>query len=58
MYNPRSPTDKAYNYKFIYDDENNVQVKILPDKTEDSFKLNEIVPIEDFLNKMINEIVP
>ena len=58
MYNPRSPTDKAYNYRFNYSDDGTVEVEILPDKSENSFKLNEIAPVEGFLETMINEIVP
>lgn len=58
LYNPRSPTDKAYNYKFTYADDGSVSVKILPEKTENSFKLNEIVPVEEFLGHMINYVVP
>jgi hypothetical protein len=46
IYNPRSPTEKSYNYKFIYGEEDTVQVEILPDNTPDSNKLIDIVPVE------------
>ncbi len=57
IYNPRSPTEKPYNYRFL-DGEDTVEVELLPENTADSIKLTDIQPIESFLINMVNTIVP
>ena len=58
IYNPRSPTEKAYNYRFTYEEEDTVQVELLAENTPNSHKLIDITPVESFLVDMVNIIVP
>jgi hypothetical protein len=61
IFNPKSATDKVYQYKFndITTDEGpKVEVKIVPDKTEDSVKMIEIKAVEDFIGNMVKDFLP
>jgi len=60
IFNPKGLTDKGYHYKFAKDevDPNKVHFKLLPDKTEASYPLYSIQPIQDFLHEISSSILP
>jgi hypothetical protein len=51
-------TSKPCNYRFIDLADGSVSFQLYPDKTEDSFKLNEVTPIENFIRGISRNFLP